>query len=69
MRNIPNVLHFKHEHRAIHASKNGLHDLISALLKTLLMTLAALVVLVGLSSAVWFATWHADISTIKWSVN
>lgn len=69
MRNISDVLHFKPEHRAIHASKNWLHDHIRALLKALLMTFAALVVLVGLSSAVWFATWHADISTIKWSMN
>lgn len=69
MRNISDVLHFKSDHRASHASKNGFDDHIHALMKTLLMIFAALVVLVGLSSAIWFATWHADMSTIKWSVN
>lgn len=69
MQNISEVFHLKLEYRAKDASKKWLQAHISAMLKMVLLTLAGFIVLVGLSSAVWFATWHADISTIKWSVN
>lgn len=61
MQNISEVLQLEHNHSAIRTLKRWLRLHYRAILKTILWSIAGLIFLVGLSSAVWLATWHGDI--------
>lgn len=61
MQDLSEALHLEHDHHATHAWKFGVPTFIRTVLKAVLLSFAGLAILVAMSSAVWWATWRADV--------